>query len=332
MKTLVSLLALALFAQGCAAHPAKPAATPAASIEWTSKLEALHPLVGKIWDVQNKRFIERAELDARLAKASYVLLGEKHDNPDHHMLQAQLLGAMIANGRAPDVAFEMLDEEDQPSVTAAIAQAPNDPDAVARAVQWEKSGWPPFAYYRPIVAEALSAHLAIHAVNLSRKAARGVMFHGLSVLGDRAGQMFLDRDLDPKLRASLEEELRASHCGQLPEQMVAPMANAQRARDATIGFDLAATEPDKGAVLIAGDGHARLDRGVPLYIKPRRPNADVVSVGILEVDRGLAQPADYAAALGAAELPFSYVWFTPRVSSEDPCRAFRTPGSGTIET
>ena len=158
------------------------------------------------------------------------------------------------------------------------------------------------------------------------------MAHGVEVLGERAGMLFLDRDLEPRLRASLEEELRASHCGQLPERLIPPMANAQRARDATLAFELAKSDPATGAVLIAGDGHVRLDCGVPMYMTPRRPNADLVSVGILEVVRGDVQPADYAVALGADELPFTYLWFTPRLSDEDPCRAFRKPGAGTQDT
>ncbi|MGZ9157183.1 MAG: ChaN family lipoprotein [Candidatus Binatia bacterium] len=34
----------------------------------------------------------------RLARAEFVLLGEKHDNPDHHWLQAEVLRGLIAAG------------------------------------------------------------------------------------------------------------------------------------------------------------------------------------------------------------------------------------------
>jgi uncharacterized iron-regulated protein len=64
-------------------------------------------------------------------------------------------------------------------------------------------------------------------------------------------------------------------------------------------------------VLIAGNGHVRTDRGVPWYLARIRPTARTVSVALLEVREGL----DAA----AADLPFDYVWFTPRVDDRDPC-------------
>src|SRR4051812_674712 len=53
-----------------------------------TKLDVDHPLVGRVWDVKNATFITRDALWAKLVTADYVLLGEKHDNPDHHRLQA----------------------------------------------------------------------------------------------------------------------------------------------------------------------------------------------------------------------------------------------------
>ena len=100
--------------------------------------------------MKRRVFVEERELAARVGKAAYVLLGEKHDNPDHHVLQAALLRAMIDAGRKPDVAFETIDTDAQALVDAAVAEAPTDPDAIARATDWSHGGWPPFATYRPI--------------------------------------------------------------------------------------------------------------------------------------------------------------------------------------
>ena len=45
------------------------------------------------------------------AARDFVLLGEKHDNPDHHRLQAWMIDALVARGRRPAIAMEMLDAE-----------------------------------------------------------------------------------------------------------------------------------------------------------------------------------------------------------------------------
>jgi uncharacterized iron-regulated protein len=76
-----------------------------------------------------------------------------------------------------------------------------------------------------------------------------------------------------------------------------------------------------GAVLIAGAGHVRRDRGVPYYLAQEQPQASLVTVALQEVARDLSEPVAYGWHVGA----FDYVWFTPRASDEDPCAAFRQP-------
>src|ERR687898_3312211 len=93
---------------------------------WKSPLGQNHPLTGRIWDVSSARFIDRETLVERLARADFVLLGERHDNPDHHMLQAQVLRSLIAVGRHPAVGFEMLGLDDTSIIAGHLAVAPND--------------------------------------------------------------------------------------------------------------------------------------------------------------------------------------------------------------
>jgi uncharacterized iron-regulated protein len=72
-----------------------------------------------------------------------------------------------------------------------------------------------------------------------------------------------------------------------------------------------------GAVLIAGAGHTRLDRGVPYYLRLAEPDASIVSIAFREVASGSTSPRDEESAA------YDYVWFTPRASDEDPCAAFK---------
>ena len=141
-----------LLACGCASSTPTPRESSAHASEWLSPLYREHPLVGKIWDVRQGRWVQRPALEAELTRTRFVLLGERHDNADHHRLQARLVEALSASGRKPTLAFEMLDVEQQPAVDASLAQAPKDADALARAVVWEHSGWPAWALYRPVFA------------------------------------------------------------------------------------------------------------------------------------------------------------------------------------
>ena len=53
-------------------------------------------LVGKVWDTRAARFVPRAALFDRTANARYVILGEIHDNAEHHRLQRVVLESIAA--------------------------------------------------------------------------------------------------------------------------------------------------------------------------------------------------------------------------------------------
>ena len=99
------------------------------------------------------------------------------------------------------------------------------------------------------------------------------------------------------------------------------MVLAQRARDAMLADSMVRSSRD-GAVLIAGTGHVRTDRGVPVYLRARDPGAGIAVLAPLEVRDEWSGPADYAETPGA-RLPYDWVWFTPRMDDVDPCARFR---------
>lgn len=304
-----------LLVAACAAKPTPPKPPPADRHAWTTTLDADHPLVGRIWNVRTSRFVHQR--DALAPLDGFVLLGEKHDNPDHHALQALVLRDLVARGKKPAVAFEQLDLEKQPAVDE--ARATRRADAVATAAAWESSGWPPFAQYAPIVQAALDADLPIFATGLSRTRMRSLMKPE-----DGAPPLDEGEPLTEEHQASLAEELREGHCGKLPEAMLPVMIRVQRARDASMANALAKAP---GGVLVAGTGHVRRDRGAGRDLAARAPGKPVWSVAFVEVERGKDDPLAYAARWHAKTLPFDLVWFTPRANDDDPCAAF-TPKKG----
>ena len=324
LRTVLALLLCAGCTSVSSAH-VEPARVPVASTsQWLSPLHLEHPLVGKLWDVERGRFVEEAELLKEAPRVRYFLLGERHDNPDHHRLQAALVRAIARGGRRPVLAFEMLDVAQQPKVDAALAQAPGDADALALAVDWAHSGWPDWSLYRPVFAAGLEAGLPLVAANLPREQVRALVMKGPGALdAGLRGRLALDTPLPEEMARALREEMRESHCGHLPEAMLEPMVLAQRARDAHFAARMHDADTGQGALLIAGSGHTRADRGVPLHLAREAPGQRVLSVGFVEVSPELREPPAYAASFGAPRLPFDYVWFTPAARREDPCAAFQ---------
>ena len=291
-------------------------------IEWESAAEKTHPLVGRIWGVKAGGFMGEDTLVARLATSRFVLLGERHDNPDHHMLQAKLVRAILESGRRPAVGFEMLATDDAPAIARYLARS-KDAGGLGDAVNWSRSGWPEWRLYQPIAQAALDASVPIVATNLSKAATDAVRRNGLAGLGPALTTQLRLAEPTPETRLAMTRELRESHCGQVPDAAIDRMVDIQWARDARIAASLARAGQRDGAVLIAGAGHVRRDRGVPVHLARQAPEASIASLAFVEVDPAAAKPGDYATRFGSESLPFDYVWFTPRVDDGDPCEKLR---------
>src|SRR5207249_5799780 len=185
-------------------------------IEWESPAERAHPLVGRIWDVKAGTFIPEDTLVARLVASRFVLLGERHDNPDHHVLQAKLLRAMVEAGRRPAVGFEMLATDDAPAIVRYLARSPKDAAGLGDAVNWSRSGWPEWRFYQPIAQVALDASVPIVATNLSRAATDAVRRNGLPGLGPTLMSQLRLAQPPPDTRRRMTRQLPQSHGGPLP--------------------------------------------------------------------------------------------------------------------
>jgi len=293
-------------------------------IDWHAPLHQDHALVGRIWSPQAQAWITPEQLRAAVANAHFVILGETHDNPDHHRLQAQLLQALVDAGRRPTLGFEMLDLDQQPALSEFLEGHPTDALALGPAVNWADSGWPAWSIYAPIAKVALAHDLPIIAANLPAKTIKEVAFKGYEALEpDQVTELGLDQPWPAMQRESMLNELFQSHCELMPKSDLTGMLHAQRTRNAIMAWRMTTTAGPDGAVLITGSGHARTDYGMPLNLHEDATAPTVVSVALIEVDPGTRKPADYAAEYNVAQLPFDYVLFTPAAEREDPCVALR---------
>ena len=319
-RTVVGLLALA---------PAL-AALRARGASWASTGLPDHPLVGTIWDARAGRVATRAALEAACVESDLVLIGETHDNPDHHRLQLELVEAIVRAGRRPAVAMEQFDREHQAALDRARAARPGDADYLADAGQFDRRGWH-WPFYAPIVAAALRHDLPLVAANLSRRDAFAVAERGYDALGEGVpGRLGLAQPFGAAEAAAIETVMREGHCGKLPESVVPRMAAAQRARDAVMADALLA-RASAGAVLIAGNGHVRRDLGVPLHLAVRAPRRGVLAVGLVEVVEGEARAEDYVAAAAGDGPRYDLAVFTPRTDRPDPCAGFAPRGGAAAQ-
>jgi uncharacterized iron-regulated protein len=314
-----ALVALAL-AQFIPCIPARAATVR--TNQWKSMLLGDHPLVGTLWDARIGQNAARKTLHAAMRAARYRLLGEVHDNPDHHAFQLECLIALGENGLRPVVAFEQFDREYEPALRRLLAAGGATAEAVATTTNFDRKNWG-WDLYRPLIETALRYRMPLRAANLSRAVAGRIVKSGLDSLGEgRTTTLRIDAAWSEAREQVLREIIREGHCHALPESIVPGMALAQRARDATLAEALLDPGPD-GAVLIAGNGHVRRDIGVPLYLRQTRPGESILSVGLLEVESGMTDPADYLAGSTGGETQHDFVWFSPRWDRPDPCEKLK---------
>ncbi len=260
---------------------------------------------------------ERALLDQAWT-SDIVYLGEKHDNPEHHRLQARVLAALVERGARPRLVMEMIDTEQQPIVDRLLAQSGDLPTrllAVRRELGWDRSGWPDFGYYAPLFAVALQAKLPIVAGNVPRAWIKRLAGMGEPVGAVDRAALGLEQALPEAQFVALQHELAEAHCGMLPASALAPMADAQRARDVALArAALVAGDPSASgprSVVIAGAGHVRTDRGAPWYAATLEPGVRQLSIAFVE-----------AGAQGAAT---DTQWKTERANAdEDHCAQLKT--------
>ena len=187
-----------------------------------------------------------------------VLLGEVHDNAVQHRLRLQAFEGWLAAGARPALVMEQFDRERQSVIDRLRAQAPA-PGADALIAAAGSAGWQ-WQFYRPFVALALQYGLPIVAANVSRDEARKVMREGLEATG-------FNPAVPAELLMLLANDIEASHCGTLDGDTARRMALAQVARDQALAAAVEA-HAARGVLLLAGNGHVRIDAGVPRWLSP----------------------------------------------------------------
>ena len=241
---------------------------------------------------------------ANFPTADIVVLGEVHDNGLHHLGQAAAIVAI----KPKAVVFEMLSPKQAALITPALLA---DQAALAEVLDWEHSGWPDFALYYPVFAE-LDGIKVFGAARPREEVRRSFSDGAAAVFGSGADILGLDSAVPQEQLEQRMQEQFAAHCGAMPLEMMGGMVEAQRFRDAAFGAAVIEAFEETGGpvVLIAGNGHARKDWGVPAVLAQARPDLSVLAVAHLEGPVVNLPPFDLWVVTKAAE-------------RDDPCLAFK---------
>jgi uncharacterized iron-regulated protein len=261
---------------------------------------------------------------ARALRAQVVYLGESHDNPRHHRDQARVLEAMLADGARPALAFEMLTQDQQAVVDAAMLETA-DPTDLAKRLGWVERGWPGFEMYKPLFDLARSYGLTVLAIDLPQAAVRRISKEGLAALApDERSRVASRLDHDADRERGIARGIETAHCGLLPAAAVPRMVEAWHARNVTMAqrilqalegqaLEGQALEQAPQVVVIVGRGH-QAPGGLADQVEALRPGTRQLIVDLVEA----GETAPDLAAPGSR-----IVWPSPPVERADPCAPLR---------
>jgi uncharacterized iron-regulated protein len=270
---------------------------------WQSPEGRDHRDLGMIRDLGTGQALTPQQLIARLAGAPRVLVGEQHDNPDHHALQLWLLQALSDQRPQGSLLLEMLTPDQQGRVDEVQRGIRNGryPADLPVALGWQK-GWD-WTLYGPVMRFALAQPYPVLSANLGKEEI-GAIYHQRPALSG-------DQSTRETVRTQLLAQVRESHCGMLPEDALPAMLAVQQQRDRRMAHRV--MEAPAPALLFAGSYHVRKDLGVPLHMadlnSPDRPVVLLLAQVGSEVEPGSAD----------------YVWYTAALPDQDYCAQMRPP-------
>jgi uncharacterized iron-regulated protein len=251
-----------------------------------------------IHDISSGQELTAQQLADRLARASRVLVGEQHDNPDHHALQLWLLQVLTDRRPQGSLLLEMIKPDQQAAidrVRADITATSTFPPDLPSALDWQK-GWD-WALYGPIIRYAIVQPYPLLAANLNTPEVQAIYHHTPATEPGPSSA--------PRVRERLLDQIRASHCGLQPEDQLPAMLAIQQQRDRRMAQSLVAAPAP--ALLFAGSYHVRKDLGIPLHMAELGVHDSPVVLLLAQVGTQV-EP-------GSAD----YVWYTAALPEQNYC-------------
>lgn len=260
-----------------------------------------HP--GEILDLSSMQTLSPDDLYLKLGRKRVILIGEQHDNPEHHAVETLLLEELVTPGTP--VVFEMLESDlalDELGISTSKGELKAALEPVTPGWDWATYG----RLYRNVL--QLGGHLV--GGNLNQAQIKAIYQGQADGLPER--EQKTRSGVAPTVREHIANEISAQHCEPVPAKRLESMVEIQLARDARMAAQLDQHATNKTAVLVAGGYHVRKDLGVPRHLE-----RDDISVILL------APVRDDGEVVGGDELVSNqvadYLWFTSAIREKDYC-------------
>ena len=280
--------------------------------------------LGEIVDLHQGERIEFEPFVERIAPHDLVFVGEVHDQAEHHLIQVQVLQALMACCGPVDVAMEFFRAPQQDVLDRYLAGEMAEA-AFLKEADWDRSWGFPYHFYRPLLNLARERGSRILAINVPRELVRKVARAGLAGLEPEERARLPRRiDLADKAHRDYVREAYLLHSRQ-------GIANfqffyeAQCVYEEVMAENLSAYFEKAGRnhrklVAFTGNGHLEFRFGIPNRVQERTPvsSVTILPYPLMETTSIPSEIADF-------------VWLTPSCGRRPPSMPpahMKTPRQG----
>jgi uncharacterized iron-regulated protein len=250
----------------------------------------------RVYDTKHRRFIDFESMLASASTADVLFLGEQHDDPGTHRLEAATLEGLARRRGNIVVAMEMFERDVQPLLDNYLAGQAQEHDFYTGSRPWPRY----ITDYRPLVELARSSKWPVIASDVPRRLASLVSRRGLKIILDSISatdRAFAAHDVicphdDYFARFAKTMADMPSHSGDSTKESAAEKAatieriyQAQCIKDETMGESVAnaytAAPPRALVVHVNGAFHSDYGLGTAERVKRRLPGNRVVVVSFV---------------------------------------------------
>ena len=247
----------------------------------------------RVYDTQRKAFADFEVMLADLASADVVFVGEQHDDPNTHRLEAAILEGLKRRHLAPVVSLEMFERDVQGGIDKYLSGIATEEDTLNAARPWPRYT----SDYRALVELAKASGWPVVAANVPRRIAAAVaktVKDAITALPE-SDRPFVARDLECPLDGYFDRF--ATSMGSHPAPNQTPEAQqamteryywSQCVKDETMAASIAGAverRTSTGPVVhYNGAFHSDFGLGTVERTRRRLPGKRIVVISMLPVD------------------------------------------------
>ena len=231
----------------------------------------------------NGAAVDLDKITAALTTADVVFLGEQHDDPTAHALEAEILRRAFeryGKTRAVALSMEMFERDAQPVLDEYLQDLINESNFVQASRAWNNYA----ADYKPLIEFAKANKLPVIAANAPRRYVNRVSRLGRESLNQLSALAKSQLAPLPYAQASdVYAKKFAALMGAMPSHN-SNLLDAQSLWDATMAYSIAEhlkKQPTALVVQINGSFHSENRLGAPEHLLRYRPNTKIVVVTMI---------------------------------------------------